>query len=428
MKPPRVLEAAWTWIDGSFQTGVQIEIDEAGRISRCGELGIDTNRSLADRALLPGFVNAHSHAFQRGLRGEGERFPGATGSFWSWREAMYSLVERLDRESLYRLSRRAFDEMRAAGITAVGEFHYLHHHRVRELDFAFDDVVLTAARDSGLRTVLLEAYYRRGGVGRELTGAQRRFATPDPGGFWRQIDELTATLDDPRLSLGVVAHSIRAADPGEVAELHAEARGRGLVFHMHVEEQEREIIDCREAYGRGPLALMTERLAPGPEFTAIHCTHSTSEDVGRFAAGGGGICLCPLTEANLADGIPEFRQLGESDVGLSLGTDSNARISMLEEMRWLEYGQRLASGHRGVIVDSEGACASRLLDCATAGGAAALGLDAGRIAPGCWADFALIDLDHPSLGGWRPETLLDSLVFGGGDGAIAGSYVGGVSE
>jgi formimidoylglutamate deiminase len=384
---------------------------------------------LPRRALLPGFVDAHSHAFQRGLRGRGERFPAGAGSFWSWREEMYALVGALDRERLFDLSLAAFREMRAAGITAVGEFHYLHHDDAGAADFAFDEVVLAAAAAAPIRLVLLETYSAAGGIGRPLAGAQRRFACASPAAYWRQMDRLAGRLAaDGTQTLGAAAHSLRAVPLADLAALHAEARRRGLVFHLHLEEQRREIEECVAATGRRPIELLLA-LDPGAETTAVHCTHSDPADLARFAAAGGHVCVCPLTEANLGDGIPPLAALLAAAPGaadrLCLGTDSNARISMVEEARWLEYGQRLAGERRGVLAAADGAVAPVLLAAATAGGARALGLAAGAIAPGRWADLLLLDLDHPDLAGTGADTLLAALLFGAGNDAVAATAVGG---
>jgi cytosine/adenosine deaminase-related metal-dependent hydrolase len=192
---------------------------------------------------------------------------------------------------------------------------------------------------------------------------------------------------------------------------------------MHVEETRKEIEDCRAAYGRTPLELLSERGLLGREFTAVHGTHSTRADLARLAAAGANLCLCPLTEANLGDGLPE---LVEPPVhALALGTDSNARLSMLEEMRWAEYGQRLRGEKRGGLVDARGAMATRWLRAATAGGARALGLPAGAFGQGQWADWVALDLGAPELAGWTQETLAESLLVGGGERVLAGTWVGG---
>jgi formimidoylglutamate deiminase len=416
------IQADLTWLNGSFAPDCVIEIGGDGRIAAVAPAKTRAARRLTGIALLPGFVNAHSHAFQRGMRGSGERFASGAGSFWSWREAMYALVESLDREGLRRICRQAFTEMRDAGFTTVGEFHYLHHDRPG--DFAFDDVVLEAAAETGIRLVLLQTYYAAGGIDRALDPGQERFATTDLRRFWRQHDRLAARLDPATQSLGVVAHSVRAVGLPEIKALHAEATRRGLPFHLHVEEQRREIEETVAAWGRTPMRLLCDELEPGG-FTAVHCTHTSPADMAVFLSRGGRVCVCPLTEANLGDGIPDLSAPHATGGRLSLGTDSNARISAIEEMRWLEYGQRLRGELRGALTDARGEVAATTLAAATSGGAAALGTGAGRIAPDEWADFAAVDLTVPQLAGVPPSGLLDAIVFGAGNGAIAGTFVGG---
>jgi formimidoylglutamate deiminase len=423
MSTPEIIEADWTWTGDRFESGIQITVDAGGRIHELGR-GRAPTRRLEHAALIPGFVNAHSHAFQRGLRGLGERFPAGAGSFWSWREAMYGLVESLDAATLSRLCTQAFGEMLDAGITTVGEFHYLHH-ATEKSDYEFDRVVLLAAAAVGIRIVLLNAYYTTGGIGQPLGGAQRRFGSVDPNVYWKQMDRLKDALDPTTQTLGVVAHSIRAATVEDISSLHAEAQRRGLVFHKHLEEQRREVQECLEAYGRRPMQILNDTLEIDGNLTAVHCTHTLPEDLAEFLRAGGTVCVCPLTEANLGDGVPSLVPIGLIQGSLSLGTDSNARISMLEEMRWLEYGQRLRSETRGVLTDGEGQVARTVLHAATAGGARALGLQTGRLQAGNWADIAVIDLGHPALAGCDPDHLVEAVVFGTDNDVILGTYVGG---
>lgn len=451
----RAIEAELTWTGERFERGVRITVDGEGRIAAVGRPAADDDGAAAEdgtaverlenRAVLPGFVNAHSHAFQRGLRGRGETFPNqptgpagtvGMGSFWSWREAMYSLVESLDRDRFRELTLRAFREMRSAGITTVGEFHYFHHGKGGAPDYAFDEAVIEAAAEAGVRLVLLQTYYREGGPGRPLEPAQRRFRSDSVPAFVEQLDrlaELVSGAGSPGASLGVVAHSIRAAPPDDVAALFEEAVRRDLPFHMHVEEQVREIVECASAYGSRPLELLIGRLSlDRPEvarrFTGVHCTHTDPADMARFAGAGGNVCICPTTEANLGDGIADLPGILAAGGRLSLGTDSNARISMLEEARWLELVQRLARERRGVARDETregGRVATTLLDAATANGARALGVPAGALRPGAWADLVAFDLGHPELAGWDEETLLESIFLGASDRTIAGTFVGG---
>jgi formimidoylglutamate deiminase len=418
----RLLEADLTWTGAAFEPGIQIAIGDDGRITTVGRLARPGAERLTGRALLPGFVDAHSHAFQRGLRGSGERFPSGGGSFWTWRQAMYALVESLDRASLRRISAQAFREMRDAGITTVGEFHYVHHER--EGDFALDDAILQAATDAGIRMVLLYSFYATGAPGRPLEGGQRRFATASVDQYWRQLDRVAGCLDAATQTLGVAPHSIRAASPGDIGLLYSEARRRDLPVHLHVEEQRREIEESIAAYGRPPMPVILDAVEGGA-FTAVHCTHTADADMARFLDVGGIACLCPLTEGNLGDGIPRLERAHAAGDRLAIGTDSNHRLAMFEELRWLEYGQRLRGELRGALPDSAGDVAPTLLAAATTGGARALAVPAGRIAPGCWADLVAVDLGAPALVELPRDRLLAALVFGAGNGAIAGTYVGG---
>jgi formimidoylglutamate deiminase len=424
MPERQVIEAELTLTPEGWRRGVRVAVDRAGRIEAVGALEAPPTRSLPGRALLPGMVNAHSHAFQRGLRGRGEAFPEGAGSFWSWREAMYGLVESLDEGAAYELSRRAFREMRAAGMTSVGEFHYLRHDGPG-IDFAFDRAVLRAAADAGIRIVLLSTHYRTGGIGKELSGGQLRFRTESLAEYWGQMERLESLIEPATQSLGVAAHSMRAVPVEEVAALHAEATRRGLVFHMHLEEQPAEIEASLEHYGKRPMDLVNEHLRVHDRTTMVHCTHTSPDDLARFLEAGGAVCICPLTEANLGDGLADVPLMLERGGSICLGTDSNARISMLEEMRLLEYGQRLRTRSRGVCRDGRGAVAPVLWTCATLNGARSLGIDAGLIEPGRLADFVAVDLDHPSLSGWDDESLLAALVLGAPDGVVAATCVGG---
>ena len=418
-----VLEAELTWTGDAFATGVQVAIGDHGRIDWVGRSRQEPTRRLPRVALLPGFVSSHSHAFQRGLRGSGESFPRGAGSFWSWREAMYTLVSSLDREALRRGCVQAFGEMRDAGFTTVGEFHYLHHER--ENDYRFDELVLAAAAEVGIRLVLLQSYYVTGAIGKPLDGAQHRFRTRSLDEFWRQVERLQPLLEPQTQTLGVAPHSIRAVSLEEIAALYTEARRRALPVHIHIEEQRREIEESLAAYGRTPMAAILDSLEDARGLTAVHCTHTTPGDMKRFLKSGGMVCVCPLTEGNLGDGIPRLDQIRDRSDRLCVGTDSNLRLSALDEMRWLEYAQRLRGELRGALPNAAGDVAPTLLAAGSSGGAAALGLECGSIREGCWGDMVAIDLDAAPLKDIPSERLLEAVIFGAGNEVIRGTFVGG---
>lgn len=424
-----IVQADRTFVDGRFVENTCVAIDDRGRIAAVFDAqhrhkhapGAPTRR-LTGCALLPGFVNAHSHAFQRALRGRGEHFPAGAGSFWSWREAMYALVEELDRPALRRWCEQAFNEMLACGITTAGEFHYLHHDHAAARDFAFDDVVLEVAASAGIRIVLLASYYRTGGIGAPLAGGQRRFATPSVDALLQHVDALARRIDPRTQSLGIAPHSIRAAGAEDLKLLCREAEARGMVVHMHLEEQRREIEECLAAYGCTPMEWVCDNLPVGPRFTAVHATHAPAARLDRFLSTGAGICVCPITEGNLGDGICDLgAMLVHGDV-VCVGSDSNVRIDMFEELRWLEFVQRLRNEKRGVCLTAGGEVGPRLLQCATTAGARSLGIDAGAIAAGRLADLAVVDLQHPSLAGCETAA---ALVLGAGGDCVREVCVGG---
>ena len=419
-----VIRPELAWVDGELRRGIEIGIDDGGLINRIVES--DQPLTHSRTAILPGFVNAHSHAFQRALRGRGERFDRPEEDFWSWREAMYRLVEELDRDSVRRIAVQAFQEMRRCGMTTVGEFHYLHHDSTEEGgDWAFDEIMIEAAKEVGIRLVLLQAYYVTGGIGQPLGSAQQRFNGLDLESYWANMDRLQTMVDGRLQRLGVVGHSIRAVPPDQLAMLHEESRRRGMVFHMHVEEQPAEIEACREAHGLTPTGVLLDRLPLDDRFTAVHDTHTDSKDMERYLETGARVCLCPLTEANLGDGLADVPGILADGGRICLGSDSNARISMLEEMRLVEYGQRLKLQRRGACRDADGRIDRVLLDMATRHGADSLGIKTGRIAVDHEADFVLIDLDAPTLQGCRDEDLTAAMILGASEECIVGTLVAG---
>lgn len=418
----RSIRAALTWIDGAFEEGVRITISADGTIEATTRDAEPADLELPDEAILPGFINAHSHSFQRAMRGKTERFPAGRGSFWTWRETMYSLVESMTAQDFHDWNLAAFKEMRAAGITTAGEFHYFHHETAAAHDHRFDSVVLDAADAAGIRLVLLQTYYRTGGFDQPLSTAQKRFDTPNVDDFLRELDRLQSNLRTHQ-SVGIVAHSIRAVPVEDLKRLAKAAVERDLPFHMHLEEQEKEIRECVEATGSHPMRIVLDQTPVDDHFTGVHCTHSSEQDLREWIERGANVCITPLTEGNLGDGIQPLAPIASGQ--LSVGSDCNARIDMLEELRWLEYAQRLVRQDRGVYRDPAGDNASLLFQIGTTGGARSLGVNAGTIEPGQDADFFTVDLRHRSLTGWERQRLLDSIIFGGGNEIIRRSCVGG---
>jgi formimidoylglutamate deiminase len=383
----KILEADLTWTGARFERGVRIQIED-GAIAAVGPAAEAPDVRLRDRALLPGFVNAHSHAFQRG---------GGD---------LDDLAAELDTERFRDVTLEAFRAMRAAGITCVGEFHHLRHTAKYDTDYAFDEIVLEAAREAGLRIVILSAYFDARAAGKPSHRAHQRFRSAPPEAYWDQMDRLLPLCEGEMRHLGAAVHSVRAAGREALTEVYDEARRRGFVFHLQFEGTEEEVARCRADHGLRPMELLLDSVEIGESTTCIHCAHIDPDLMERYAHAGGNLCLCPLTEGDPGVGVERLGQIE----AVALGTDSNARISPLEDMR------RLGQGRRGAAV--------RLLQAGTVAGARALGLPAGRIAPRCWADLVAIELTAPSLEGWTDETLAERLVAGGAD-AIAGTCVAG---
>jgi formiminoglutamate deiminase len=396
-------ELAWTG-GPSAEPGVLVEADD-GRITAVTG-GIPAPPSGAPRLdglTLPGLANAHSHAFQRALRGRTQR---GTGSFWTWREQMYTLAERLDPESYLALARATYAEMALAGVTTVGEFHYLHHgaggtpyHNPNEMG----RVLITAAAEAGIRITLIDSCYLHGGFGEPAEGAQRRFSDGSADAWVERVGDL-AESDSARVAAAI--HSMRAVDPGAAAVVAGWARDRNRPLHAHVSEQPAENRACLEAYGCTPTALLSDAGALDKNSTAVHATHLEDGDVSLLGDAGACCCVCPTTERDLADGIGRMRPLVDAGASLSFGSDSHAVIDIFEEARAVELDERLASGERGHHD------AAALLRAASEDGHACLGWqDAGRIEPGARADLVTVSLDGVRLAGWDPEHALDSVLF-----------------
>ncbi|HSX66332.1 formimidoylglutamate deiminase [Nocardioides sp.] len=366
---------------------VVVEI-EGGRFTRVTALsalprGESINGSTQLAGLtLPGLANTHSHAFHRALRG---RTQTGRGTFWTWREQMYAVAERLDPDTYYALARATYAEMVAAGYTSVGEFHYLHHQpdgTPYADPNAMGHALLAAARDTGIRITLLDTLYLSSGFGAAPEGVQRRFTDGTAEAWQARVADLRG---DDHAVIGVAAHSVRAVPAVALSALrpHAEA---GCPVHVHLSEQVKENDDCLAAYGVTPTRLLADHGLLGPTTSAVHATHLTSDDIRLLGESRTCASFCPTTERDLGDGIGPSRALLEAGAPLTLGSDSHAVIDAFEEMRALEMDERLAQQARGHW------SARELLDAAGAVGQRSLGFaDAGAIAVGQRADLVTLD-------------------------------------
>lgn len=372
---------------------------------------------ILNGAVLPGAVNAHSHAFHRVLRSRTHR---GRDSFWSWRDQMYSAAAVLDPETYRALARAVFAEMLQAGYTAVGEFHYLHH---APGGAAYADpnemahALAAAAEDAGIRLVLLDTLYLAGGPGIAPDATQVRFSD----GSAEAWAERTAALSASGLvTHGLAVHSVRAVPPEAIAIAAQVARDRFVPLHAHVSEQPRENADALTAYGRTPVEILRDAGALGSDFTAVHATHLTEADIRILA--GSHVCVCATTERDLADGIGPIPALRDAGARLCLGSDSHAVIDPFEEARAIELDERLGSRRRGTFTGDE------LLAAMTTSGSSALALPAVGLTVGAPADFIEVDTSSVRLAGHNRDTVIDALVYAAGPGDVRTVIVGGVER
>ncbi|MFE0644070.1 formimidoylglutamate deiminase [Streptomyces sp. NPDC058877] len=411
------------WLDTEVESGVVLTVStggsSAGRIEAV-RTGVETPPAGAVvlRGLtVPGLANAHSHAFHRALRGTVQI---GSGTFWTWRETMYAVAQRLTPESYFALARAVYAEMALAGITSVGEFHYLHHAPgggAYADPNAMGEALIAAAGEAGIRITLLDTAYLSSGFGAAPEQHQLRF-TDGTAEQW--AERVSALKERDGVRIGAAIHSVRAVPADQLATVAQWATQRNAPLHVHLSEQTAENDACRAAHGMTPTQLLAEHGVLGPRTTGVHNTHLTDGDIALIGASTTGTCMCPTTERDLADGIGPAVALQHAGSPLSLGSDSHAVIDLFEEARAMELNERLRTRTRGHWT------AAALLRAATADGHAALGwTDAGTLEQGALADFTTIALDTVRTAGPEPRLAAETAVFAASAADVRHTVVGG---
>jgi len=410
-----VLFAKRARLADSWEHDVQIEIKD-GRIGSVYVGAKVKNGAIAVDALLPALSNLHSHSFQRAMAGMTEFRTAGRDSFWTWRDLMYRFAQEITPEEVEAIATLAFMEMLEAGFAAVGEFHYLHHQKGGAPYAAIDELsqrIFAAASHTGIGLTHLPVLYMYGGAGQKpLTAEQKRFGN-DVDRFNRIVGEAESKIPTFDSKIGIAPHSLRAAAPDYLRRL-LEAHSSGPV-HIHIAEQPKEVEDIKNWLGARPVEWLLEEMPVDDRWCAVHATHMTNNETTALAKSGAVAGLCPITEANLGDGPFNGSVFLNAGGEFGIGTDSNVRISLIEELRTLEYSQRLRDGARNVLCPDAQGVGETIYVRAAKGGAKALGRDSGAIKVGMLADLVAIDTCGPHLLALNDPQLLDGLCFAAGD-------------
>lgn len=422
-----VLWAERALLPGGWAANTRIELTPDGRIATVTPDSAPDGQRV--ELLLPAMANLHSHAFQRAMAGLSEaRGPHPRDTFWTWRQIMFRFLDHLTPEDVEAIAALVQMEMLEAGYATNVEFHYLHH---RPGGAGYDNIaemserIASAASRTGIGLTLLPVHYQFGGCdGRPLGPGQARFGT-DPDGFVRLLDAAEASLRGlpSDAGIGVAPHSLRAVSPEGLAACTGLRPGRPL--HMHLAEQIPEIEEVQATHGRRPVEWLLENHAPDDNWTLIHLTHMTEDETRRLAATGAVAGLCPITESSLGDGIFNGTIWREAGGRLGFGSDSNIRISLIEELRTLEYSQRLRDTARAILAQPERSTGRVLYEAGLEGGARAAGRESGAIREGLWADLCAVSRQNPVMVARDGDQMLDSLIFAGGDGLIRDVWAAG---
>jgi formimidoylglutamate deiminase len=392
------------WAD-NVQLGLR-----AGRIESVKTGAVPQASDIEVGIVIPGLCNAHSHAFQRALAGRTEeRSPQGQDNFWTWRERMYELAGSLDADALAAIARQAYIEMISSGYTSVAEFHYLHNKPGAEGDDAMFHAICGAASESGIRMTYVPVLYERAGFDQpEPQGHQSLFAQ-DIGSFLAHHERASSQVTDA-IHVGIGAHSLRAVSADSLQQIQAAADGP---LHLHIAEQQLEIDQCVSSYGQRPVEWLLDNFDVNERWCLVHATHMDASETRAVAESGAVVCLCPSTEANLGDGLFPLHKYLSAGGEIAIGSDSHISINPFEELRWLEYGQRLASQSRNVAALDQPHVGRELFTRALHGGLQASGHAPRGIRVGAAADLVVLYDDDPMLVGHGEASLLDALVFSG---------------
>ena len=421
-------------LESGWAEGVLLDIGGDGLI-RNQSAGVRRPPPGSDRiagAVLPGMPNLHSHAFQRAFAGAAERRGPGEDSFWSWREAMYRLVANIDPDAVESVAAQLFVEMLEAGYTSVGEFHYLHHDREGRGYACLAETserIVAAAERTGIALTLLPVLYTSSGFGGQPPSPEQRRFVNDVERYARLLETLFSRHGaNDGVRIGAAPHSLRAVTPEELGRALSllEELDPHAPVHIHVAEQEREVEDCVRWCGLRPVEWLLEHAGVDERWCLVHATHLTAAECEALAAGEATVGLCPTTEANLGDGIFPAAEFVEAGGRFGIGSDSHVSVNPVEELRWLEYGQRLVHHRRNLLASEQSPSTGRFLyEHAARNGARALGLAAGALAPGRRADLIAVDTTSPALTGRHGDEMLDALVFAGNADAVRDVMVGG---
>jgi formimidoylglutamate deiminase len=428
------LLAAHALLPEGWASDVLVEIDGRGRIAAVNAKPAETGIERIEGFVIPGMANLHSHAFQRAMAGFNEARTHRTDSFWTWRDVMYRFAARITPEQVHDVAAHLYVEMLKGGFTAVGEFHYLHHDAggVRFADRGeTSHRLIAAAAEAGIAIAHLPVLYAFAGFGGQPPlEDQARFvmAGDEYAALLRALHERYWRAPDVRI--GAAFHSLRAVDPALVRDTLAalDRIDDSAPIHIHVAEQRQEVDECIAWSGQRPVEWLLEHARVGPRWCLVHATHLDAREISLLAASGAVAGLCPTTEANLGDGVfPAVKYLGGAPAGrFGIGSDSHVTVSAADELRILEYGQRLTARRRAVLATkARPSPGERLYLDAASGGAAALGFEGGRIAAGCRADLVVLDPESPALWNKAPANALDAWIFAGGADCVRDVMVGG---